>query len=197
MKTLFQVILIIILMFTCFVTYNKYFNIKKNSDLKIYENVSKKNTTATTNNSIKDLSYIIKIQDGKEYIVKAKSGRISDINNSEVVLMKDVVAEIILKNKTSITIISNEAVYNALNYNTVFEKNVSVNYLNHIIKSNKILLDNVNEVIEMKDNVIYEGPYGKILSENLKIDLLTRNIIIDAKTPNNKVQVKVKSKNNE
>ena len=191
MKTLFQILLFTILIFFCLIIYNKYFNIKKNSNLKIYEDSSVKNSIKSGNNSIKDLLYNVKIQGDKEYIIKAKSGEISYINNSEIVLMKDVIAKIIFKNQTLMIIVSDEANYNALNYNTIFEKNVRVDYLNHIIKSNIIHLDNINDVIEIKDNVIYEGNYGKVFSENLSIDLLTKNINIYTKTPSKKVHVKL------
>ena len=70
-------------------------------------------------NLLENIKYIAKDNDGNEYILHAAEGEI-DINNSEIIFLKNVKSRINLKNSDQIDITSNFGKYNATNYNTIF-----------------------------------------------------------------------------
>ena len=78
-----------------FIIYNKYFKkvkIDQISNLQIEEE------KFTNSNQIKDIKYSSKDLKGNEYIILAKEGEI-DLNNSDIIFLKDVTAYIKLKKK--------------------------------------------------------------------------------------------------
>ena len=70
---------------------------------------------------------------GNEYIVKATMGEI-DYNKNNIIFLTNVTAYIKLNNKEVITV-SDFGKYNIENFDTIFSKNVVVNYLKNTIKS--------------------------------------------------------------
>ena len=78
--------------------------------------------------------------------------------------------------------------YNTVNYNTFFRKNVEVVYLNHIIFSEKLDLNFDKNTILIHSNVVYEGPQGKIFTDNVIVDLLQKDINIYMNNKEKKVE---------
>ena len=75
-----------------------------------------------------------------------------------------------------ITINSDYAVYNSYTYNTFFYDNVKVKYLDNIILSDKLDINFNDDIVYIYENVIYEGLQGNIETDNVKINLITRNV---------------------
>ena len=67
------------------------------------------------------------------YKISSKLSELYYENDIEMVKMKDVIAVFEGKDNTIITLFADEAVYNNSNYNTIFSKNIRVEYLNNII----------------------------------------------------------------
>ena len=83
---------------------------------------------SNNSNIIKDIEYRAKDTDGNEYIITAKQGEI-DYSNSNILYLTKVVGLIRLVNSENITITSRYGKYNSENFDTIFSKNVIINYL--------------------------------------------------------------------
>ena len=108
--------------------------------------------------------------DGNEYIVSAKEGEI-DFANSNIIFLTDVKAFITLKNSDKINIISNYGKYNSDNFDTIFSKNVMINYLD-----NKILGEYLDFSLERNSMIISRNVVYTNLENILKADVIEINI---------------------
>ena len=133
-KIFLKIILILSLIIITLFVYSKYF--KKNKSLlsKPVNQTTIMEEEATYNsNIIKDINYISRDLKGNEYILIAKEGEI-DLDNSDIIFLTDVTAHIkLVKNSELIIITSNYGKYNTINYDTIFSKNVKIDYVDNII----------------------------------------------------------------
>ena len=83
-------------------------------------------------NLIKDVEYKSKDSSGNIYVLRASEGTI-DQNNNNVIYLTSIKAIIELKDYNSLGISSNFGKYNINNFDTIFSKNVIIEYLNNII----------------------------------------------------------------
>ena len=130
-KIYLQLILIFLLVVLSLFFYKEYFN--TNTDVKkITKKIEKdkkikQDNNEATSNIIENLKYVSKDLLGNTYIIEADSAELIEKEKNNIVLMK-VTAKIIQKNEDIIYIYSEIANYNKINSNTIFEKNVKVNY---------------------------------------------------------------------
>ena len=143
-------------------------------------------------NLIKDVEYSTKDKDGNEYFIKAKEGEI-DFSNPNIIFLKKVNAIIKLIGSDNVTIVSNFGKYNSENYDTIFSKNVIINYLD-----NKITGEYLDFSLERNSMIIYKDVTYNNLENVLKADVIEINI----ETKDTKIfmhehtkKVKIKSKN--
>ena len=181
MKRLVQIFLLSLIIFICIYFYKNYLKketkTKNNVDdeiLIIDNNTDQKNQ----NNLIENLSYNVKFFGNKRYMIRAQKSEILNLDNSEIVKMNFVRAEYVDEEKGPITIVSNQASYNTLSYNSRFKNNVKITYLNHLIEAENAYIDFKNNIILIKDSVEYKGPLVSMKSDGIKIDLTTKNISI-------------------
>ena len=66
--------------------------------------------------------------------------------------------------------------YNNANYNTSFEDNVKIKYLDNIILAENMFLDFKENFISVENNVKYNGSLGNLAADNIKINLITKKI---------------------
>ena len=104
--------------------------------------------------------------------------------------MQKVIAIFIDKNNIPLTVISDKAIYNNSNYNTKFRENVKIEYLNNIILADKMDLNFENNTILIFDNVNYNGTQGNLLTDIIKINLITKKIDIYMKDYKDNVKIK-------
>ena len=138
-KSFIQLILFLIIIFILIITYFKYFNDPQKSTQLSNEEISinqELNSKDEKLNTIKNIEYIANDNLGNKYIINANEGYV-DNNNSELIIMNSVRAEIIFVNSEKIYINANSAIYNTLNFNTQFRKNVVIVYGQHKIKSDE------------------------------------------------------------
>lgn len=102
--------------------------------------------------------------------------------------MQSVVAIITHKN-IPITIKSDEAIYNNIDYNTEFFNNVEIKYLNNLITSDKLYLDTKNNLIRITGSVNYRSLNEQLFSDNIVINIDTKVIDIFMNSKKNKVKV--------
>ena len=85
-----------------------------------------------SSNKIKDVKYTTKDADGNEYIITAIEGEI-DYSNTNIIYLTNIKAVIKLINSDDILITSEYGKYNSVNFDTIFSKNVIINYINNKI----------------------------------------------------------------
>ena len=114
---------------------------------------------------------------GRKYIIKAESGML-DGEKPDLINMINVKAKIILLDNSIIYISSLKAEYNTVNYDTKFQSDIKLNFL-----ENDIFCDNLN--ILFKDNLL--EAYNDLIYKNLDIILSADKIEIDLLTKNSKI----------
>ena len=106
-----------------------YLKLNKNSKTEI---VQESDDDIINSNIIKDVEYSTKDKDGNEYIIKAEEGEI-DLSNSNIIFLTKVYALIKLIDSEDVTIISDFGKYNSKNNDTIFSKNIKINYMDNKI----------------------------------------------------------------
>ena len=144
-KSITQYSLIVLLIILCIYFYKEYLGTEKNlteKPEKIYKNIENSVTgeNKETTNTIENLKYVSEDLLGNIYIINAKSAEMQEDKVDQVQLV-EVLAKIIQQNDETIYINSNFADYNRSNNNTIFKKNVSVQYGDQIINANIINLN--------------------------------------------------------
>ena len=173
MKKVIQLILFLLIIIISIIFYKVYFT--ENKILVIKTDVSEdQKITNPENNLIKNLKYEVKLDDQNQYIITSDFSEISYKNDVELVKMQKVKAMLINQKNIPLIITSDYATYNNSNYNTKFNQNVQIKYLNNIILSDKMDFDFNNNLITIYQNVKYDGIQGNIIADNIKIDLITK-----------------------
>ena len=124
--------------------------------------------------------------------MKARTGEI-DYNKTNIIFLTDVVAYIKLKNKETIIIKSNFGKYNLENFDTIFSKNVMVNYLENNINSDYLDFSMKRNSMIISKNVIYTN-LEKQLRDVVEINLETKDTKISMLGKNKKIKIKKKNK---
>ena len=189
MKKVIKLILFLLLVIILIIFYKVYFQNNKTITIDTSE---KQLTTTPKNNLIKNLKYEVNLDQQNKYIITADLSEITYENSVEVVKMQKVIAIFIDKENIPLIITSDRASYNNSNYNTKFSQNVRVEYLDHIISSEKIDFEfNIN-LITIYQNVEYDGSKGNITTDNIKIDLIKKDINIYMDNTDDNVEVTAK-----
>tara|TARA_B100001559_G_scaffold272267_1_gene241195 strand:- start:2953 stop:3615 length:663 start_codon:yes stop_codon:yes gene_type:complete len=217
MKTLIQLFLFSTIIILGFFFYKNYFAINKNenelailnekfenldkAEKSVTDNIDKKEKinkeikskipekTQKANSSIQNLSYKVKLPDDKEYEIIANSSELSYKNNSEIIFMNNVVARFIDDDNKIIKIEADEAFFNNSNYNTNFNKNVKIEYLNNLITSDKLNYNFEKSEILIRENIIYKGVHGTIIADNILINILSKNIDVFMDNSTDKIKI--------
>jgi len=191
MKKFIQLILFLFLIIVSIIFYKVYFDNTK--EPAIVSKIQNDNSlTNTENNLIKNLKYEIKLNQDNQYIITSDLSEITYENNIEIVKMQNVEAIFIDQTNIPIIVTSDQAIYNNSSYNTKFNKNVKIKYLDNLILSDYMDLDFNNNLITINKNVKYNGLQGTILADNVKIDLITKKIEIYMDDTKDNVEIATK-----
>ena len=194
-KKKFKIIIIIILLILIISIYLKNFrkeystNSNKNSP-EILQ-IEKEDSSFSLNNSnvFSDVEYFSQDLKGNKFIIRAKKGEI-DNEETNVIFLTNVNARIELVNSNNINIKSDYAKYNINNYDTIFSKNVTANYLDNMISSDYIDFSIVKNIMNINDNVIYSNNDIKMYADTIKMNVLTKDINIFMYEKDNKIKIK-------
>ena len=196
MNRIIQIILFSILIIIISVFYNKYFkkNHKAETDntLSITSSQIQKEDNLTNqkeNNVIKNLKYEISIRENNDYQIMSELSELTYEDGAELILMTKVTAILTDEINNSIIITSDKAIYNNTNYNTSFENNVRIQYLNNIILADNMFLDFKENFISVKNNVKYNGSLGNLEADNIKINLITKKIDVFMNNANENIVI--------
>ena len=185
---LFVSILIVVLFFHI---YSNFFKEKSIIDAEL--NVETEDTTYNSN-IIKNIYYTTKDADGNEYIIMAKQGEI-DFNNSNILYLTAVNGLIKLVESEDVTITSDYGKYNTDNFDTIFSKNVEINYLNNKIEGEHLDFSiNRNQMLISKD-VVYNNLKNILKADAVEINLNTKDTKIFMYEEKKNVSVKSKTYN--
>jgi len=167
-------IIVLILIFITGLLFFYYYlnNSKKVENLSTIIEPPAENSYAS--NIIENVEYISKDARGNKYIIQAKEGEI-DVNNNNIIFLTSVSARIILNTSKIILINADYGKYNINNFDTIFSKNVLINYSDKKINSEYLDFSiNRNSMIISK-NVIYTEEKNILKTDVVEIDLETKN----------------------
>jgi len=182
--------IIFIIIFSILVTYFKYF---KKNEIVTNKNLEISEKNFVNSNIIKDIKYSSTDLQGNEYIILAEEGEI-DLNNTDIIFLKDVNAFIkIFKNKETITISSNYGKYNTASYDTIFSKNVKIDYIKNKITSNYLDFSMANNLLIISKNVVYTNQENILKADVIKLNIITKDTKIFMH--NSKDQVSIEGMN--
>jgi len=189
-KKIFFLIIIIILIFF---SYN-YVN-QDTVDKKIILNSNEESLNNTNynfnSNIILDVNYFAQDEKGNKYTINAKKGEI-DIANTNIIFLTDVVAKIELNKSDVIRITANFGKYNIDNYDTIFSKNVIINYTDNKITGEYLDLSIINDLMIISKNVIYKNNENLLKADSIDITISTKDTKIYMYEDKKKVNVKIK-----
>ena len=170
-KIFLKIILILSLLAMTLFVYSEYFK-KDKSKLSKPVNIAIQIEEEAMYNSniIKDINYTSRDLKGNEYILIAKEGEI-DLDNSDIIFLTDVTAYIkLVKNSELIVITSNYGKYNTINYDTIFSKNVKVDYVDNIITGDYLDFSMIKNLLIISRNVVFKN-----LENTMKADVIELN----------------------
>ena len=194
MKKFVQLVLILLIVVISIFFYNKYFRVNVVSEIEskiepIVETNEENNSIGVKNNLIKNLKYDVNLENNTKYNISSDLSEIIYIENIEYVRMQNVIAVFIDKNNIPIIIKAKKALFNNSTYNTQFDQNVEIKYLDNLINSDELDLDFNENIASIYNNVVYEGNNGTIKTDNIKINLITKKIDIFMNNKKNKVKI--------
>ena len=79
--------------------------------------------------------------------------------------------------------------FNTVTYNTTFKNNISINYLQNMITSDKIDFNFKKNIIIISENIIYKNLNTFIKTDNIKINLITKKIKMYINDPEDKIEL--------
>ena len=188
--------LILLILTTSVIVYLKFFKISEEVKLKLEEikkteEAEETEETIYSSNIIKDVNYSTKDQDGNEYTISALQGEI-DYSNPNILYLTTVRAIIKLKSSEIITITSNYGKYNSVNFDTIFSKNVIINYLENKITGEYLDFSLQRNSMIISKDVIYTNIKNILRADVVEIDIKTKDTKIFMHEKKGKVNIKSK-----
>ena len=172
----FKLLLISSLVVLTWFIYTKYFKNNENLLSKpINSSQSVDEEVIYNSNIIKDINYTSRDLKGNEYVLIAKEGEI-DLNNSDIIYLTDVTAYIkLIKNSELIVITSNYGKYNTINYDTIFSKNVNIDYVDNIITGDYLDFSMMDNLLIISRNVVYKNLENTLKADVIELDTTTKD----------------------
>ena len=187
-KIVVRIFLVILLISTIIIIYLKNFE-KETAN----KNETDQNETQSYNsNIIKDVNYVSKDAKGNEYIIYAKEGEI-DLKDNNIIFLKNVNSLIKLNNSNNITITSDYGKHNVNNYDTIFSKNVVINYLENKITGEYLDFSLERNSMIVSRDIIYINSENILKADVIEVDIQTKDTKIYMYENNKKINIKSKN----
>lgn len=145
-----------------------------------------------------DLSYSSNIIDNVNYTSKGIKGNVYNINalkgeidyqNDNIIYLTDVDAIIELKDSGKIKIKSKYGKYNINNFDTIFSKEVQINYMNNKITGDYLDFSIKKNLFIISRNVIYTNLENSLFADVFELDIETNDAKIYMYEKNKDVRV--------
>ena len=146
---------------------------------------------SSNSNIIEDVYYSSKDAKGNEYIIKASQGEI-DYKQTDIIYLTNVIALIKLTNSNDIEIISDYGKYNSNNLDTIFSKNVVINYLENKITGEYLDFSMQRNSMIVSRDVIYTNLENILKADVMEMNINTKDTKIFMHKNNKKVNIKSK-----
>ena len=150
--------------------------------------IEKTETEKNENTIIENLNYISIDAKGNEYILNAKYGEESK-EDSNIILLKQVVGKIKLKNKSYIEIKSDFAKYNSITFDTNFYENVIGFFEESKVSSDNLDLFFKNNKAIMYNNIKYLDRNTTANADEISFNLLNGDVNIRMFDKKKKIQI--------
>ena len=187
MKKKIIIFIIIFFIISLFFFYLKDINTKEaiKKESKISESIT------YSSNKIKDVYYASKDSKGNEYIIQASEGEI-DYTQPNIIYLTNVEGFIKLKNSHNIEITSKYGKYNSENFDTIFSKNVMIDYLENNISGEYLDFSIKRDSMIMSRKVVYTNLENILKADVIEINISNKDTKIFMFKDNKKVNVKSK-----
>lgn len=201
-KSIIQLSLLFTLILIITLTFQKYFYSNKkiiNNSVNQEEIIPKylSNKDIKNNEVIKNETGISVIHNllyekfdllSNTFIIQADKGLISN-ENSEIVEMKNVTAEIIFQNNEKLFIYSENAILDKENFNSKFYDKVKVSFNNQTLVGNNLVFFFDKNLIILENNIIYKNLDTSMYADKVIIDIKTKETKILSTKVNNKIKI--------
>ena len=181
-------LIIIFLFFFIRNTFLKEQKIIVNLDLNKDKIIEEIGTEKNQNNIIENLNYISIDAKGNEYILNAKYGEESK-EDSNIIILKQVLGTIKLKNKSDIEIKSDFAKYNSITFDTNFYENVLGLFEESKISSDNLDLFFKNNKAIMYNNIKYLSRNTAANADEISFNLLNGDVNVKMFDKKKKIQI--------
>ena len=191
-KTTIQLIIFLLMViFIYFFVKNTFLKEQKdivNLDLNKDEIIDEIAEERTENNIIENLDYISIDAKGNEYILSAKYGKES-IEDSNIIILEQVVGTIKLINRSDIEIKSDFAKYNSITFDTSFYENVLGFFEESKISSDNFDLFFKKHKAIMYNNIKYLDKNTVANADEISFNLLNGDVNIKMFDKKKKIQI--------
>jgi LPS export ABC transporter protein LptC len=184
-KNIIYIIIFFLIIFTFL--YFKY--LKKEKVIKIESQDSEE--FVYNSNIIENVNYSSKDLEGNQYTIKATNGEI-DFKQNDIIFLKNVKAIIEFNNKNRIEISSNYGKYNSNNFDTIFSKNVVINYLDNKITSDYLDLSMQRNSMIISKDVTLTNSENILKADVVEMNIGTKDIKVFMHKKNDKIEIKSK-----
>jgi LPS export ABC transporter protein LptC len=181
---------IILIIFFILIIVFLYFKFLKKEKVTEIETLNSEESNYSSN-IIEDVYYSSKDSNGNEYIIRASQGEI-DFSQNEVLYLTDVKALIKLTSSNDIEITSSYGKYNSNNFDTIFSKNVIINYLDNRITGEYLDFSIQRNSMVVSRDVIYTNLENILKADVMEINIDTKDTKIFMHKNNEKVNIKTK-----
>ena len=180
---------ILVLLILSLIFYSKFF--KKIEFTETKEPIIEKTNEIYNSNIIKDVMYTSMDADGNKYTITALEGEI-DYSNPNILDITGVKGLIQLKDSDDINITSNFGRYNSNNFDTIFSKNVIINYLDNKIIGDYLDFSLEKNLLMISKNIIYTNLENKLRADALEMNIKTKDTKIFMYEKEKKVNIQSK-----
>ena len=164
-----------LIIITCFIYFEYFKKDKKLLSKQVNPTTNIEEDAIYNSNIIKDINYTSRDLKGNEYILIAKEGEI-DLDNSDIIFLTDFTAYIkLVKNSELIVITSNYGKYNTINYDTIFSKNVKIDYVDNIITGDYLDFSMMKNLLIVSRNVVYKNLENTMKADVIELDTTTKD----------------------
>ena len=192
-KIIFQIFLFFLIFFFIGLLAFQYSLNEKAKDASFSENnIDLNSNTNTSSNTMSNIEYKSTDTIGNQYLIRAKLGSISD-EDSNLIFMQDVEAEIQFDNNEKILISASSAEYNIVNYDTFFRDQTNIKYNEHNLNCDNADLIFKDHKIKLYSNINYSSLNTYLLADEIEIDLISKNIKIYMIDKNQKIKATFKN----
>ena len=170
-----------------------FFNISNKKEIEKKNKIlPKENIISSSSNIILDVSYLSEDAKGNKYEIKAKKGEI-DISNTNIVFLTDVTASIYPYNSGDIKIKSDFGKHNINNYDTIFSKNIIIEYLENKIVGELLEFSLIKNILIISKNVIFTNDRHILKADSLEINITSKDAKIFMHEKGKKINIKNKN----